>query len=59
MHVRFRDSLPGLARQNYTYSRGLVCLTRRYRKHQPKGWLRGRIRRNLTAWGSCCRSTVR
>jgi glycosyltransferase involved in cell wall biosynthesis len=51
MHVRFRDSLPGLARQNYNYARGLVCLTKRYRAHQPPGWLRGRLRRNLRAWG--------
>ena len=52
MHVRFRSTLPALARQNYAYSKGLVCLTKRYAKHQPKGWLRGRIRRNLAAWGS-------
>ena len=51
MHVRFRDSLPGLARQNYNYARGLVRLTKRYAEHQPRGWLRGRIRRNLAAWG--------
>jgi glycosyltransferase involved in cell wall biosynthesis len=50
MHVRFRDTLPGLARQNYTYTKGLVCLAKRYRQHQPRGWLRGRIRRNLSAW---------
>ena len=35
-----------------TYSKGLGRLTKRYAEHQPKGWLRGRIRRNLTAWGS-------
>jgi glycosyltransferase involved in cell wall biosynthesis len=52
MHVRFRDTLPALARQNYNYSKGLVRLTKRYAEHQPKGWLRGRIRRNLTAWAS-------
>ena len=51
MQVRFRDTLPGLARQNYAYAKGLVRLTKRYAKHQPKGWLRGRIRRNLEAWG--------
>ena len=51
MHVRFRDSLPGLAKQNYNYAKGLVCLTKRYQEHQPRGWLRRRIRRNLTAWG--------
>ena len=52
MHVRFRDSLPALAQQNYNYAKGLVQLTKRYEKHQPKGWLRGRIRRNLAAWAS-------
>jgi GT2 family glycosyltransferase len=51
MHVRFRDTLPALARQNYNYTKGLVRLTKRYAEHQPKGWLRGRIRRNLAAWG--------
>ena len=52
MHVRFRDSLPGLARQHYNYAKGMVCMTKRYAEHQPRGWLRGRIRRNLEAWGS-------
>jgi len=51
MQVRFRDTLPGLARQNYAYAKGLVRLTKRYAEHQPPGWLRGRIRRNLEAWG--------
>jgi hypothetical protein len=50
MHVRFRDTLPALARQNYNYSKGTVCLSKCYAAHQPKGWLRGRIRRNLAAW---------
>ena len=63
MHVRFRDTLPGLARQNYNYTKGLVRLTKRYAKHQPKGWLRGRIRRNLEAWGGAgagiCRGELR
>jgi glycosyltransferase involved in cell wall biosynthesis len=51
MHVRFRDTLPALARQNYNYAKGLVRLTKRYAEFQPPGWLRGRIRRNLAAWG--------
>ena len=50
MHVRFRDTLPGLARQNYGYTKGMVHLTKRYAAHQPRGWLRGRIRRNIKAW---------
>ena len=52
MHVRFRDTLPGLARQNYDYSKGMVASAKRYAAHQPKGWLRGRIRRNLAASGA-------
>ena len=31
MHVRFRDTLPALARQNYNYSKGLVCLSQALR----------------------------
>ena len=37
MHVRFRDSLPGLARQNYTYTKGLVRLTKRYAEAPAQG----------------------
>jgi glycosyltransferase involved in cell wall biosynthesis len=51
MHVRFRDTLPALARQSYNYGKGGVRLAKRYRAHQPKGWARARMRRNLRIWG--------
>jgi glycosyltransferase involved in cell wall biosynthesis len=50
MHVRFRDSLPALARQNYTYSKGGVGLGKRYAAHRPRGWTRRRLRRHLRTW---------
>ena len=49
MHVRFRDTLPTLARQSYGYAKGSVRLAKRYAGHQP-GWLRRRIRRNVAVW---------
>jgi cellulose synthase/poly-beta-1,6-N-acetylglucosamine synthase-like glycosyltransferase len=50
MHVRFRDTLPALARQNYNYAKGGVRLGKRYAAHRPKGWARRRLLRRLGTW---------
>ena len=60
MHVRFRDTLPALARQNYGYAKGSVRLAKRYCRSTSRGWLRRRIRRNVAAWTRPrCRSISR